>query len=96
MMATEAWNEIKNQDVWYHSDLKLIVVILFALPLETVIFICDEVIDRLNDYSDYTEILPTKYKLLSNLASIFLWDGLMEKCTSIRVIIVSTIIFFSV
>ena len=48
-MATEAWNEIKNQDVWYHSDLKLIVVILFTLPLETVISICDEVIDRLND-----------------------------------------------
>ena len=87
-MATEAWNEIKNQDVWYHSDLKLIVVILFTLPLETVISICDEVIDRLNDYSDYTEILPTKYKLLSNLASIFLWNGLMEKCTEYQLSIV--------
>lgn len=90
IMATEAWNEIKNQDVWYHSDLKLIVVILFTLPLETVISICDEVIDRLNDYSDYTEILPTKYKLLSNLASIFLWNGLMEKCTSISYLLLDT------
>ena len=89
-MATEAWNEIKNQDVWYHSDLKLIVVILFTLPLETVISICDEFIDRLNDYSDYTEILPTKYKLLSNLASIFLWNGLMEKCTSISYLLLDT------
>lgn len=90
MMAMEAWNEIKNQDAWYHSDLKLIVVILFTLPLETVISICDEVIDRLNDYSDYTEILPTKYKLLSNLASIFLWNGLLEKCTSISYLLLDT------
>ena len=90
IMATEAWNEIKNQDVWYHSDLKLIVVVLFTLPLESVISVCDEVIDRLNDYSDYTEILPTKYKLLSNLASIFLWNGLMEKCTSISYLLLDT------
>ena len=88
MIFAKAINAHLN--AWYHSDLKLIVVILFTLPLETVISICDEVIERLNDYSDYTEILPTKYELLSNLASIFLWNGLMEKCTSISYLLLDT------
>ena len=39
MMAMEAWNEIKNQDAWYHSDLKLIVVIdyFLGLPLDQLV-----------------------------------------------------------
>ncbi len=62
----------------YHCDLKLIVVIFFTLPLETVISICDEVIDRLNDYSDYTEILPTKYNYSLIWLAFFCGMVLME------------------
>lgn len=84
-----AWNDIKNQDIWYKSDLELIVVILLALPLEAVITICDEVLVRLKDYQDYIEIIPIKYNLLANLSSVFLWNNLMERCTSISRMLLS-------
>lgn len=78
-----AWEEIKNQDTWYKSDLEMLVVILLALPLDTIITICDEVLERLKDYKDYVEIVPIKYSLLANLSSVFLWNNLMDRCTHI-------------
>lgn len=82
-LALLAWEEIKNQDVWYKSDLEMIVVILLALPLESIITISDEVLVRLKDYKDYLEIIPIKYSLLANLSSVFLWNNLMERCITI-------------
>lgn len=78
-----AWEEMKNQDTWYKSDLEMLVVILLGLPLDTIITICDEVLERLKDYKDYVEIIPIKYSLLANLSSVFLWNGLMDRCTDI-------------
>ncbi|MFA9413740.1 MULTISPECIES: helix-turn-helix domain-containing protein [unclassified Streptococcus] len=86
-LTKRIWDELAKQDTWYERDLKMIGVILFTFPLETIIVTTDKLLVSLEKYKDYRNINDLKYALLANLSSIFLYNNLIKDCERLTMMI---------
>lgn len=86
-LTTKIWDELSRQDTWYERDLKLLSVILFSFPIETVAETTDKLLANLEKYKDYRNITDIKYALLANLSSIFLYNNRKTECERLTAMI---------
>lgn len=86
-LTKKIWEELSKQDTWYERDLKLIGLILFTFPLETILETTDKLLASLDKYKDYRDINDTKYALLANLSSIFLFNNRKADCERLTVML---------
>lgn len=83
IVTQKMWSMLEKQDTWYERDLKMLNAILFHFPLEQLPDITDRIIDSLKKYTDYSQIADTKHSLLSNLATIYLYNHRLKECEKI-------------
>lgn len=86
-LSTEIWEELSKQDTWYERDLKMISLILFTFPLGTILETTDKLLASLEKYKDYRNITDTKYALLANLSTIFLYNRRIIDCERLTIMI---------
>lgn len=65
----------------------MIGLILFTFPLETILETTDKLLASLDKYKDYRNINDTKYALLANLSSIFLFNNRKADCERLTVML---------
>lgn len=85
-LTQKIWTNLEKQNTWYESDLKLLSNILFHFPLDSVKAITPQILDSLEKYKNYHNIKPLQYQLLTNLATIYLYNNLIEECLNITLI----------
>lgn len=83
IVTQKMWSMLEKQDTWYERDLKMLNAILFHIPLEQLPDITDRILDSLKKYTDYSQIADTKHSLLSNLATIYLYNHRLKECEKI-------------
>ncbi|NQG97134.1 helix-turn-helix domain-containing protein [Streptococcus suis] len=83
IVTQKIWSMLEKQDTWYERDLKMLSAILFHFPLEQLPDITDRILDSLRKYKDYSQIADTKHSLLSNLATIYLYNHSLKECEKI-------------
>lgn len=86
-MTKKIWSYLEKQDDWYERDFQLLNAILFSFPVETVAETTEKLISRLEKYKDYHNINDTKFALLANLSSIFLFNNRKADCERLTVMI---------
>lgn len=86
-LTTKIWSDLEKQDQWYERDLKLLSLILFIFPIETIKETTKRILASLEKYRDYHNINRIKYALLANLSSIFLYHDLIEDCERLTLMI---------
>lgn len=86
-LTKKIWDELSKQDTWYERDLKMIGLILFTFPLEAILETTDKLLASLEKYKDYHNINDTKFALLANLSSIFLFNNRQADCERLTVMI---------
>jgi transcriptional regulator with XRE-family HTH domain len=74
------WHYLEKQDAWYENDFRLLNTILPHFPIEIVQNITSKILENLIKYDDYRNIDNSSFSLLSNLATIFLYNNLKEDC----------------
>ena len=84
------WNDLEHHDTWYESDFKILNSILFCLPLETILDTTQLVLQRLEKYSNFHDILPLKLAILSNLSTVYFYYKHFPMCSYICSIVVET------
>lgn len=85
-VTKKIWHYLEKQDTWYERDLKMLNAILFHFSLEQLPAITDKILESLKKYSEYAQIADAKHSLLSNLATIYLYNGYLEECETITLI----------
>lgn len=85
-LTQKIWKNLEKQDTWYESDLKLLSNILFHFPLDSVKAITPQILDSLEKYKNFHNIKPLQYQLLTNLATIYLYNNLIKECLDITLI----------
>lgn len=85
-VTKKIWHYLEKQDTWYERDLKMLNAILFHFSLERLPAITDKILESLKKYSEYAQIADAKHSLLSNLATIYLYNGYLEECETITLI----------
>ncbi|HFU4012016.1 TPA: helix-turn-helix domain-containing protein [Streptococcus suis] len=83
IITQKMWSMLEKQDTWYERDLKMLNAILFQFPLEQLPDITNKILDSLKKYTDYSQIADTKHSLLSNLATIYLYNHRLKECEKI-------------
>lgn len=86
-LTKKIWEELSKQDTWYERDLKLIGLILFTFPLETILETTDKLLASLDKYKGYRNIIDTKFALLANLSSIFLYNNRLTDCERLTIML---------
>lgn len=79
-ITKKIWAYLEKQDTWYERDIKILNVILFNFPLETLKETTEKILLSLEKYPDYYPLRNTKMSILLNLSSIFLHNGDKEEC----------------
>lgn len=79
-IASEIWKKLEKRDTWYMSDLRLLTSILFHFSIENVRDITERILENLEKYRYYKELHNLRFTLLSNLASVYLYNRLFKEC----------------
>lgn len=77
------WSYLEKQDTWYENDLKLLHTILYHFSIETIHNISGKILKSLQKYKQYRNIKSSEFSLLSNLSTIYLYNGLKGDCEEI-------------
>lgn len=80
------WSYLEKQDTWYESDLRLLSNILFHFSLDTIKEITPKILESIAKYEHFHNIKLPQYQLLTNLATIYLYNNLKNECRDITVI----------
>lgn len=73
------WTRISQYDQWYLNDLKLINIILFLFPIDTVIDLTKNVIKRLEVYNGFINIEQFRSSLIINLSLLLIKNGFFQQ-----------------
>lgn len=77
------WSYLEKQDTWYENDLWLLHTILYHFPMETIHNISGKILKSLQKYKHYRNIKSSEFSLLSNLSTIYLYNGFKKECKEI-------------
>ena len=77
------WSYLEKQDTWYENDLRLLHAILYYFSIETIHSISDKILESLQKYKQYRNIKSSAFSLLSNLSTIYLYNGFKDSCEEI-------------
>ena len=79
----KVWSYLEKQDTWYENDLGLLHTILYHFSIETIHNISGKILESLQKYKQYRKIKSSEFSLLSNLSTIYLYNGLKGDCEEI-------------
>ena len=79
----KVWTYLEKQDTWYENDLKLLHTILYHFSIEIIHSISGKILKSLQKYKQYRKIKSSEFSLLSNLSTIYLYNGLKGDCEEI-------------
>ena len=82
-LAEQIWTVLEKRDVWYESDFRLLGVILFFFPIETIQEITEKILTNLEKYNDYKNIKGTQASILFNLSTVYFLNNRLDDCQRI-------------
>lgn len=77
------WQRLEKQDIWYESDLRMLNAILYSIPLESVHLFVERMLATFDKYKNYAPIRTWQMTILSNLATLYLYNDQIEDCQAI-------------
>lgn len=86
----ELWDYLEKQDTWYESDFNILSSILFYFPEETITSITQQILNSLEKYEGYKNILLSKLGLLSHLATLQFYRQDWTSCEEITLLVIKT------
>ena len=82
-LTEQIWTALEKRDVWYESDFRLLGVILFFFPIETIQEITEKILTNLEKYNDYKNIKGTQASILFNLSTVYFLNNRLDDCQRI-------------
>ena len=79
-LAEELWKELEKRDQWFLSDLRLLVMIIFHFPIDSLEMLRQRLVKSLNKYTDYRPIQSIHYSILANMTRMYLEAGKKDDC----------------
>lgn len=77
------WQRLEKQDIWYENDLRMLNAILYSIPLESVHLFVERMLATFEKYKNYAPIRTWQMTILSNLATLYLYNDQIENCQGI-------------
>ena len=79
-LAEELWKELEKRDQWFLSDLRLLVMIIFHFPIDSLEMLRQRLVKSLNKYTDYRPVQSIHYSILANMTRMYLEAGKKDAC----------------
>ena len=79
-LAEELWKELEKRDQWFLSDLRLLVMIIFHFPIDSLEMLRQRLVKSLNKYTDYRPIQSIHYSILANMTRMYLEANKKDDC----------------